>query len=116
MIITCDRCGYEASGEEFRHIGNAMCCGPLTFRECPSCKNPVICDRQEMREEIESTAREISCRIEAAVTNGDTAQARDLLKELSFLNQCLNLDAINDYVREKKREVNRIERAAASSP
>lgn len=115
MIITCDRCGYEGDGEEFRHIGNVMCCGPLIFRECPSCQNPVICDRQEMREEIENTAREISQRIELAVTSKDTTQAKGLVKELSFLNQCLNLDALNDYIRQKKREINRIERAAASS-
>jgi hypothetical protein len=115
MIYACDRCGYEGRGEEFRHIGNVMCCGPLIFRECPSCGNPVICDRQEMREEIESTAREISHRLEAAILGRDTGQARKLLKDLSFLNQCLNLDAINDYVREKKREVCRIERAEAST-
>jgi len=115
MIFTCDRCGYEGQGEEFRHIGNAMCCGPLTFRECPSCKNPVICDRQEMREEIENTAREISYKIETAIFGKDTDQARQLLKDLSFLNQCLNLDAINDYVRQKKREVSRIEKAEASA-
>lgn len=114
MLITCDRCGYQGEGEEFRHIGNVMCCGPLTFRECPSCQNPVICDRQEMREEIENTAREISLRIEAAVKSQDAARARALVKELSFLNQCLNLDAVNDYVRQKKREIARIERATAS--
>ncbi len=114
MMITCDRCGYEGEGEEFRMIGNVMCCGPLVFRECPSCKNPVICDRQEMREDIEDTARDISRRIEAAIHCGDAAQARELLKDLSFLNQCLNLDAINDYVREKKREVSRMERASTA--
>ncbi|MDI6830353.1 MAG: hypothetical protein QME88_03355 [Actinomycetota bacterium] len=115
MVIVCDRCGYEGEGEEFRLIGNVMCCGPLIFRECPGCGNPVICDRQEMREEVENAARDISRRIEAAIHCGDTAQARELLKDLSFLNQCLNLDAINDYVREKKREVNRLERAASST-
>ncbi len=115
MRITCDRCGYEGEGEEFRLIGNVMCCGPLIFRECPGCGNPVICDCQEMREEVDNEARDISRRIEAAIQCGDTAQARELLKDLSFLNQCLNLDAINDYVREKKREVNRLERAASST-
>lgn len=115
MEITCDRCGYVGSGEEFRLIGNVMCCGPLIFRECPSCMNPVICDRQEMQEQIEDTAREISRRVEAAIAGKDTAQAKDLLKELSFLNQCLNIEAINEYVRVKKREVNRIERAVAGS-
>ncbi len=112
MLIICDRCGYEGSGEEFRHIGNVMCCGPLTFRECPSCKNPVICDRQEMQEEIESTAREMARNIEAAIACRDLEQARGFLKELSFLNQCLNLDVINDYVRQKKREVKRIDTEA----
>ncbi|MDI6874074.1 hypothetical protein [Candidatus Solincola sp.] len=109
MLITCDRCGYEGEGAEFRHIGNVMCCGPLIFRECPSCGNPVICDRQEMREEIEDTARELSCRVESAIASGDAARARALLKDLSFLNQCLNLEAIDEYIRLKKREIRFLE-------
>lgn len=115
MRITCDRCGYQGEGDEFRHIGNVMCCGPLVFRECPRCGNPVICDRQEMREEIEETAREISRRLEEAIASGDTAQSRCLLKDLSYLNQCLNLDPLNDYIREKKRQIVRLERASPSS-
>ncbi len=67
-----------------------------------------------MRTDAEETAKEISRQVEAALASGDTARARDLLKDLSFLNQCLNLDAINEYIRERKREVRRIESAAAS--
>ncbi len=113
MRITCDRCGYEGEGEEFRHIGNVMCCGSLIFRECPSCQNPVVCDRQDIRADAEETAREASRQVELALASGDTARARELLKELSFLNQCLNLDAVNEYIRERKREIRRMERAAA---
>jgi len=51
--------------------------------------------------------------VELALASGDTARARELLKELSFLNQCLNLDAVNEYIRERKREIRRMERAAA---
>lgn len=112
-MMICDRCGYEGDGEEFRHIGNVMCCGPLTFRECPECKNPVICDRQEMREYIEDTAKEIYLKVERAIGGSDLGQARDLLKELSFLNQCLNIESIDDYVRTKKREIRRIENSAS---
>lgn len=115
MFLTCDRCGYQGKGEEFRHIGNVMCCGSLIFRECPSCGNPVICDRQEMREEIENTAREISRRVEAAIASGDTSGARALLKDLSFLNQCLNLEALEEYIRSRRREIRRLEAASASS-
>jgi len=113
MRITCDRCGYEGEGEEFRHIGNVSCCGPLIFRECPSCQNPVICDRQDIRADVEETAKETSRQVELALACGDTARARELLKDLSFLNQCLNLDAVNDYIRERKREIRRMERAAS---
>lgn len=111
MLITCDRCGYTGEGEEFRHIGNVMCCGPLIFRECPSCSNAVICDRQEMREDIERAAEEIALRIEDAIKCRDTDKALDLLKELSFLNQCLNLDNISEYIRARKRAVKHIDRS-----
>ncbi len=115
MRIVCDRCGYQGEGEEFRHVGNVMCCGPLIFRECPSCGNKVICDRQEMREEVERTAREVSRRVEAAIARGDARQARELLRDLSILNQCLNLEAIDEYIRVKKREVRRLEAASSLS-
>ena len=114
MFMTCDRCGYRGEGEEFRHIGNVMCCGPLVFRECPSCGNPVICDRQEMREDIENTAREISRRVEAALSSGDTTQAKTLLKDLSLLNQCLNSEALEEYIRSRRREIRRLERNSIS--
>ena len=60
-----------------------------------------------------SHAKETSRQVELALACGDTARARELLKDLSFLNQCLNLDSVNDYIRERKREIRRLERAAS---
>jgi len=110
--IACDRCGFEGDKELFRHIGNVMCCGPLVFKKCPKCNEPVICDRQEMRGEIEDTARQVSCQVEDAVENGDFDLAKKVLGELYQLNQTLNIDSIDDYIRQTRRRINKLRAAS----
>jgi len=112
--VVCDRCGFEGEKEQFEHIGNVMCCGPLVFKRCPLCGEPVICDLQEMRGEMEDAAREVSMGIEAAIQESDAARARELLDQLYCINKSLNLDPIRAYVRASSKRINRISGAQPS--
>ncbi len=113
MLIECDNCGYSGEAELFQPVGNVMCCGPLTFRKCPHCQQMVICDRQEMREQAEEYAREVSAQVEASIGEKDYERARELVKELGMLAQCLNHEGLSTYVRETRRRINRLSQAAS---
>ncbi len=113
MLIECDNCGYSGEAELFQPVGNVMCCGPLTFRKCPQCGQNVICDRQEMIEQAEEYARELSEKVEALIGEGDYERARELVKELGMLSQCLNQEGLSTYVRETRRRINQLKRAAS---
>jgi len=113
-MVICDRCGFEGDVELYRHIGNVMCCGPLVFKECPRCGENVICDRQEMRREIEEAAREVSRLLEEAIGRGDGEAAGELLDRLHCFNRTLNLEPLGDYIRASGRRINRIRAAPGS--
>lgn len=112
MEVVCDRCDFKGEEDKFVLIGNAMCCGPLVFRRCPKCGSPVICDRQEMQANKEEAARSATCQIEDAVEKRDFDTAKEFMDVLYLLNESLNIDAINEYLRQTKRKIRQLKDAA----
>jgi len=75
-------------------------------RECPNCRLAITCDRLDAIDENKNKVQELLLQVEVVVGEGDYKKAKEMLKEISRINQSvLHNEAISAFVKQTRKKI-----------